>query len=152
MTQGFNERVWLTWLVKTRIIIITFLLAIELAITSLTSTRVPLLLFLGVIFLWYAAGGAFYAWLERWRDDRLQARVQVLTDLTFATAVLYVSGGIDTSFNFLYPLIIIVAGILLSRLWAYLTALLAFIFFGAMLEASYLDVIPSYGYTHPDPK
>ena len=152
MAQAFNERIWLTWLVKMRIIIVTFLVAIELAITRLTPTHVPVGLFLGVIAGWYLVGAIFYALVERWRGDRLQARVQVLTDLGFATAVLYVSGGIDTSFNFLYPLLIIVASILLSRLWAYLTALLAFIFFGAMLEASYLDVIPSYGYTHPDPK
>ena len=155
MAQGFNERIWLTWLVKMRIIIVTFLLAIELAITSLTPTKVPVALFLFVIFMWYAAGGAFYAALERWRDDQLQARFQVLSDLGFATAVLYVSGGIDTSFNFLYPLIIIVASILLSRFWAYLTALLAFVLFGAMMELSYLpplDVLPTYSVTHPEPK
>src|SRR5258706_12071992 len=152
MAQAFNERIWLTWLAKMRIIIVTFLLAIELAITKLTPTHVPMALFVGVIIAWYVVSGVLYALLDRWRDDRLQARVQVLTDLGMATAVLYVSGGIDTSFNFLYPLIIIVASILLSRLWAYLTALLAFILFGAMLELSYLDVVPSYSTTHPDPK
>ena len=42
--------------------------------------------------------------------------------------------------------------ILLSRLWAYLTALLAFILFGAMMELSWWDVIPSYSTSHPGPK
>src|SRR5713226_628089 len=91
MATDFNERIWLTWLVKVRIIIITCLLAIELAITSLTTTRVSVPLFLAVIFLWYMASAGYYALLPRWRDDRLQARFQVLTDLVFATAVLYVS-------------------------------------------------------------
>jgi two-component system, NtrC family, sensor histidine kinase PilS len=155
METSFNDRIWLTWLVKMRIIIITCLLAIELAITRLTPTRVPIDLFLGVIFLWYVASAVYYALLPRWHDHRLQARLQLLTDLGFATAVLYVSGGIDTSFNFLYPLIIIVASILLPRLWAYMTALLAFILFGAMMELSYLppvDVLPSYSTTSPEPK
>ncbi len=147
-----NERIWLSWLVKVRILIITCLLAIELAITRITPTRVPIDLFLGVIFLWYSASAAYYGLLGRWRAVKLQAKLQVITDLAFGTAVLYVTGGIDTSFNFLFPVLIIVASIMLSRLWAYGTALLAFIFFGAMLEASYLDVIPSYSTTHPDPK
>ena len=34
MNAGFNERTWLEWLVKVRVIIITFLLAIELAMKS----------------------------------------------------------------------------------------------------------------------
>ena len=42
MGTDFNERIWLTWLVKMRIIIITCLLAIELAITSVTPTKVSL--------------------------------------------------------------------------------------------------------------
>ncbi len=152
METPSNERIWLSWLVKVRILIITCVLAIELAITRLTETRVPIELFLAVIFLWYCASAAYYALVDRWRAVKLQARVQVLSDVAFGTAVLYVSGGIDTSFNFLFPVLIIVASILLSRLWAYLTALLAFIAFGAMLELSYLDVIPSYGTTHPAPR
>src|SRR5262249_40300916 len=66
------------------------------------------------------------------------------TDLAFVTAVVYVSGGIDTFFNFLYLLIIIVAAILLPRYWAYLTAAVSFIFFGALLELCYFDKLPSF--------
>jgi hypothetical protein len=40
MASGINERIWLEWLVKVRIIIITILLAIELAIVTLTTTSV----------------------------------------------------------------------------------------------------------------
>ena len=46
------------------------------------------------------------------------------------TLVVYVTGGVDSSLNFLYPLVIIVACILLPRVWAYLTAALAFILYG----------------------
>jgi two-component system sensor histidine kinase PilS (NtrC family) len=149
-----NERIWLSWLVKVRILIITCVLAIELAITRLTPSRVPppVELFLGAIALWYCSSAIYYALVDRWRAVKLQAKLQVVTDLAFATVVLYLSGGIDTSFNFLFPILIIVACILLSRLWAYLTALLAFILFGAMLELSYLDIIPSYGASRPGPK
>jgi len=38
--RTFDERTWLSWLVKVRIIIITFLLGIGLAIIRLTHTNV----------------------------------------------------------------------------------------------------------------
>ena len=49
MATTFNERTWLEWLVKVRVIIITFLLAIELAITTLTVSSVNKHLFIAVI-------------------------------------------------------------------------------------------------------
>ena len=152
MGTDFNERTWLAWLAKVRIIIITFLLGIELAITRLTPTNVPVRLFLSLILLWYTIS-VFYVLLHSlWDDYRIQAPLQILSDLAFATAAIYLSGGIDTYYNFLFPLIIIVASILLSRAWAFLSAALAFILFGAILELSYFGVIPSYSMTHPDLK
>ncbi len=152
MGTEFNERAWLAWLVKVRVIIITFLVGIELAITRLTPTAVPERLFIVIILLWYTISVFFLLLLTLWTDYRLQSKTQILTDLAFATAIIYVTGGIDTSFNFLYPLVIIVASILLSRAWAYLTAALSFIAFGALLELSYFDKIHSYSVTHPDLK
>lgn len=152
MATTFNERTWLEWLVKVRVIIITFLLAIELAITTLTITNVNKHLFVGVMLAWYAASAFYIFWLRVGKDPLLQARAQILTDLMFASAVIYLTGGIDTSFNFLYPLVIILASILLSQTWAYLSAALSFIFFGAILELSYFDLIHSYSLTRPDLK
>ncbi|MDT8069238.1 MAG: ATP-binding protein [Terriglobia bacterium] len=152
MATTFNERTWLEWLVKVRVIIITFLLAIELAITTLTATSVSKSLFIAVIIAWYVASAIYMVWLRSGRNVATQARAQVLTDLAFATAVVYVTGGIDTSFNFLFPLVIILASILLSQSWAYLTAALSFIFFGAILELSFFELIPSFSASKPDLK
>ena len=79
----------------------------------------------------------------------MQSLLQVLTDLVMVTLVVYATGGVDSSLNFLYPLVIIVACILLPRVWAYLTAALAFILYGTILELTYFEVIPSYSTTHP---
>ena len=49
MAAGINERVWLEWLVKVRVIIITIVFAIEMAITTLTTTSVDSRLFVAVI-------------------------------------------------------------------------------------------------------
>jgi two-component system sensor histidine kinase PilS (NtrC family) len=154
MTPEFNERTWLAWLVKVRIIVITFLLGIELAIIRLTRTNVPENLFLSVILLWYTIA-VFYALLVTlWDDYRMQARLQVFTDLLFATAVVYVTGGIDSYFHiFLFPLVVIVASILMTRAWAYLVAALSFICYGALLELTYVfEVIRPYSVTRPDLK
>ena len=50
----------------------------------------------------------------------------------------YTDGGMDSSLNFLYPMVIIVASILLPRIWAHLVAALAFILYGAVLGTQLL--------------
>jgi two-component system sensor histidine kinase PilS (NtrC family) len=153
MASGINERIWLEWLVKVRVIIITILLAIELAIVTLTTTNVNRRLFVLLILAWYAVAALhLFLFAYRKRDWRMQSKLQVLSDLGFATAVIYVTGGIDTSFNFLYPLIIIVASTMLSETWAYLTAGMSFILLGGTLELSFFDFIRSYSTTRPDLK
>src|SRR4029077_15354949 len=72
-----------------------------------------------------------------------------LTDLVLVTLVVYATGGVDSSLNFLYPLVIIVACILLPRVWAYLSGALAFILYVTVLELTYFEIIPSYSTTHP---
>lgn len=140
----FNERSWLAWLVKVRVIIISFLLAVELLIVNLTPNNVPARLFVNIILVWYTVSVFFVVVLSLWDEFKLQAIIQIFTDLAFTTAIVYVTGGIDTFFNFLYPLVIFVAGILLHRYWAYLTAAVAFILFGGLLELSYFERIPSF--------
>jgi two-component system sensor histidine kinase PilS (NtrC family) len=66
--------------------------------------------------------------------------------------VIHETGGWDSSLNFLYPLVIIVAAVLLPRMWAQLVAALAFILYGTVLELNYYGVVPSYCSTHPGPK
>ena len=150
MATSFNERVWLAWLVKVRIIILTFLLGIGLAIVRLTHTNIPERGFISAILLWYTLAVFFLVLHSVWDEFGLQARLQVLTDLALSAVVIYITGGIDTSFNFLNPLVIIVASILLPRWWAYLTAALSFIAFGAVLELSYFDIIRSFSVSQPD--
>ena len=148
--KSFSEWTWLEWLVKVRIIVITCVLAIELAITNLTVTNVNRTLFVAVIVLWYSISLLHMLLLAVWRDWKIQAKIQILADMMFTTAVVYVTGGIDTSFNFIYPLIIIVASVLLSQWWAYLTAALSFILLGSTLELVHFDFFHSYSMTRSD--
>jgi two-component system sensor histidine kinase PilS (NtrC family) len=144
-----DERNWLTWLVKVRILILLVLLAIELAVIRLTPSPVPLVPFLTGMVLWFVLSLFFLFLISVWSEHRLQAILQVLADLAMVTLVVHLTGGIDSSLNFLYPLVIVVATMLLPRAWAYLSAALAFIMFGAILEFDYYGVIPSYANSHP---
>jgi len=152
MQSTFDERNWLAWLVKVRILILTFLLAIQLAVAHLTPAPLPVRLFVSTILLWFALSIFYIVLLSFWQEHRLQAALQVLTDLALVSLVVHETGGWDSSLNFLYPLIIIVAGILLPRVWAHLVAALAFILYGTVLELNYYGLVKSYCTTHPELK
>jgi len=149
MQSTFDERNWLTWLVRVRIFILTLLLAIELAVAQFSPSPVPMRLFISTILFWYSLSLFYVLLLSLWSEHRLQATLQVLTDLLLVSLVVHETGGWDSSLNFLYPLIIIVASVLLPRVWAHLVAALAFILYGTVLELNYYGVVPSYCTTHP---
>src|SRR6516225_7042532 len=152
MHSTFDERNWLGWLVKIRIIILTFLLGIELIVSRLADSPLPLRAFVSAMLLWYSLSVFYALLLSFWEEQRVQALLQVVTDLVLVSLVVHLTGGWDSSLNFLYPLVIIVACILLPRVWAYLTAALAFILYGAVLDLNYYGVLASFATTHPELK
>ena len=112
-----DERNWLTWLVKVRILILMVLLAIELAVIRLTPSPLSVMPFLTGMVLWFVLSLFFLFLVSVWNEHRLQAMLQVLADLAMVTLVVHLTGGIDSSLNFLYPLVIVVACMLLPRAW-----------------------------------
>jgi two-component system sensor histidine kinase PilS (NtrC family) len=149
MHSVFENRLWLSWLVRVRILILTIILGIELAIAQFTTVSFPIRLFVGTILLAYGVSFLYLALLKIGNKLQLQSALQVISDLLFVSLLVYITGGVDSSLNFLYPLVIIVASILLRRQWGYLTAALAFILYGTVLELCYFQIVPSYSSTHP---
>jgi two-component system sensor histidine kinase PilS (NtrC family) len=149
MQSVFEERTWLAWLVKVRILILTVLLALELALAQFTPVAFPVGLFVDAMLLAYTLSVFHLLLLHVWREKRIQVILQLATDLLVVSLLVYVTGGVDSSLNFLYPLVIVVATILLSRRGAYITAGLAFILYATVLELSYFQVVPSYSVSHP---
>ncbi|HKD14402.1 MAG TPA: hypothetical protein VKE71_07610, partial [Candidatus Angelobacter sp.] len=86
MGTKFNERSWLAWLVKVRVVIISFLLAVELLIVNLTPNNVSTRLFINVVLVWYTVSVFFVVLLSLWDEYKLQAIIQIFTDLAFATS------------------------------------------------------------------
>ena len=149
MQSQIEERLWLAWLVKVRVLILTVLLGIELAIAQFTPVVFPVRLLVDTVLLAYTISVFFLVLLHFWEETRVQAILQVVTDLLLVSLLVYVTGGVDSSLNFLYPLVIILASIILSRRWAYLIACVAFLFYAAVLELCYFQMIPSYSASHP---
>ena len=146
-----EQRRSLAWLSNVRIIVLTFLLGIQLAIVRLTPTTLPLRPFIASVLLWYTLSVFFLLLASAWHEEEVQAKLQVFTDLGMATLLIYVTGGVESSYNFLYPLVIVVACILLPRAWAYCVAAMAFIFYGTLLELCYFEVLPAYSTARPSP-
>src|ERR1700686_1386354 len=149
MQSTFDERNWLIWLVRARIFLLALLFGIELAVAQFTPAPLPMRLFISTVTFWYSLSLFYVLLLSLWQEHRLQASLQVLTDLILVSLVIHETGGWDSSLNFLYPLVIIVASVLLTRVWAHLVAALAFILYGTVLELNYYGVVPSYCTTHP---
>src|SRR5260370_19738949 len=106
-------------------------------------------LFVDTILLAYTISAFYLVLLHVWKELRAESVRQIITELLLVSLLVYITGGVDSSLNFLYPLVIVVATILLPRAWAYLTSALAFLLYGTVLELCYFQIIPSYSVTHP---
>lgn len=76
------------------------------------------------------------------KEIDLFADIQVVADVLLATALVYVTGGIDSIFSFLYIFIIMGAGIVLHGRLVFLTASLSSILYGALLDLQYYGYLP----------
>lgn len=72
------------------------------------------------------------------------ALVQLFIDGFFVTAVVYVTGGIESFFSYLYFLVILAGGILFFRWGGLLTALYALVLYAGLLLLQSLGKIPFY--------
>src|SRR5258708_32588032 len=97
MQSPFDERSWLAWLVKVRILILTFLLGIELAVAAMTPTPLPLRLFITTILLWYSISLCYVLLLSFWQEHRLPASTQGLPALALVSLVANAPEGWDSS-------------------------------------------------------
>ena len=105
MHSAFENRLWLAWLVKVRVLILTIVLGIELAIAQFTTISFPLRLFVGTILLAYAVSFFYLALLKIGSKLQLQSALQVASDLLLVSLLVYITGGVDSSLNCLYPIV-----------------------------------------------
>ena len=140
MTQ--NVGAWLGWLSRVRFFVITLVLAMVLVLDQTSLLVVPTRYFVPLTILWYTLA-MVYAILQRWVPVAWwHAPVQMVFDLAMVTCLVYLTGAQDSYFIWLYPVAIIVAGILFSRKATFIVAGLSFVLLSASVELMYYGVIP----------
>ena len=98
-----------------RLILVTALIISAVSIQFSSSTFMPLLPFYSLIIL-LCVLSAIYVGLYIWgKFLNSQVFLQIFFDLLIITALVYISGGLENSFYFLYIFEIIAASIILSK-------------------------------------
>lgn len=143
---------WLTWIIKIRFIIITFVFAINLILRQALvhpQPQGPALPFVETIVLWYVLGLFYLIYNQLSSDLPLQAYIQICGDIIMITAVVHVTGNLESNFLTLYFLAVIMASVVLPRSQAFMVAGTSFVCMGGMLELAYLpSLYPAFALRH----
>ena len=131
-------------LILLRLVIVTSLVVSAVIIQYSTSVFLPLSPFYYVVISFYLLS-FIYLVLHIWgKYLPLQASIQIFFDLLLITALVYISGGVQGSFYFLYIFVIIAASHVISKRAAFFTAALSAIFYGFLVDGMYFGLIPYY--------
>lgn len=132
----------LRWLNISRLIIATLLIG-SLAFFQFRFHIYPFgtSAFIALIIVLYILSAAYAWFLPLVRNLNLFASLQIAGDILLISALVYLTGGIDSGFSPLYHLSIISGSIILYRRGGYLSASLASIFYGGMLDMQYYNVL-----------
>lgn len=150
LTKNTSE--WLGWLGRVRFLVITFLLAVVLAVSQLTPLPLTAKYFVPVILLWYLLA-ICYVILLRWIPQaNWHAPLQIIGDLFLVTGLVYSTGGHESYFISLYVVVVLMACVMLPRRGVFLVAGGAFALLGTLVELVQYGVIPSTSLTTPTPR
>jgi two-component system sensor histidine kinase PilS (NtrC family) len=136
------------WLMFLRAVVVTLLLGaaafVQLKAPHLFPYASSYYLFVLIAVTYFLT--LLYALLLRWITAlRPFAFVQVSLDLLFVTLFVYLTGGIESIFSWVYLPVIIGASIILYRRGGLYAAAAASILYGALLDLEFYQVIPSLG-------
>ncbi len=141
-SQELKSRV--KWLIVVRVIMVTSIMIGVFFIRRLGeaplehTSLVALLYTIGAIY----AASVIYGLTFRLSDRLLaQASAQFLLDPFFITAIIYVTGGVNSVFTFLYIFSIFGSSIILERKWAMIVASLSGILYGTLVDLQFYELI-----------
>ena len=152
MTSTSEIKEWLPWVIKIRFVIAILVFAIEYAIRQLAPTPLSAtsIRHLGmVVILWLLLGLFFLIYNQISQDYLLQAYLQIFSDLVVITAILHVTGDLESNYLSLYLVAIIVSSVLLPRVRAFMVAAVSFVLMGSVIELAYFpSLYPELAHSH----
>ncbi|MDL1968990.1 MAG: ATP-binding protein [Deltaproteobacteria bacterium] len=134
----------LRWLMCCRVVIATFLLGITTFIRlketepSLQATLSPVYFIIALIYLFSFA--CFFI-QKIIKNIKLNVYIQSLSDISLITGLVYVTGGIESIYSVLYPLVIIFSVLFLAGKGGLISASVSSIFYGLLLDLEYYGII-----------
>ena len=136
------DRRSLIWYLACRVGVITLLLggaAVFYLQGHVESEAAPLLfVLLGLSYLQALLSLMLLRWVQKYG---FFTQLQLVWDLLFVTILIFVTGGAESVFSFVYLLIIVSASLLLSRRYTIITAASAAILFGGLLDLQYFGYL-----------
>lgn len=138
----------LKWALFLRVILVTFLVGATFLVqvsdisdtsTFLTIPLVSLYILAGATYVFTIISGIFVTVLKK--HLTALAYAQVFWESMFVTGLIYITGGQNSLFTFLYLLSIVTSAILLYRPGAFVSASLSSIFYGALLFMTFYGKI-----------
>jgi two-component system sensor histidine kinase PilS (NtrC family) len=134
-------------LVALRLAVITTLFAAAPIIQVITEAAFPLVrpLFYVIVFVYGLSLAYLLFYLfSPWWNRQAFLYVQMMGDVATATWLVYLTGGISSSFSFLYHIPILTASAFLYRRGALAAAAASALSYGTLLDMIYLHVIPPF--------
>jgi two-component system sensor histidine kinase PilS (NtrC family) len=147
-----NPGLRLRWLMLSRVAIVSFLLGIAAFIQIKgTESLSPVSLYsvyllIGITYFL----SIFYAYLlNKNKNIEFNVNVQSLFDIVLITILVYVTGGIESIYSMLYPLVIIYSVLFLGKRGGILIASTGGILYGLLIDLEFYHVIqPIYNVGH----
>lgn len=147
-----NPGLRLRWLMLSRVVIVSFLLGIAAFIQVKGSESLSpvslysVYLLIGITYFL----SFFYAYLLKKNSKiELNVNVQSLFDVVLITILVYVTGGIESIYSMLYPLVIIYTVLFLGKRGGILVASTSGILYGLLIDLEFYDIIqPIYNVGH----
>ena len=128
-----------------RAVILLFLLGILVFLNVKDAayiTEISLPHFYGVILAGVLLSILYLFFYYKIHDYRIHIYIQSFCDILLITALVYVTGGIRSTYSAFYPLVIIYAVFFLGRNGGLLSASCCSIFYGLLIIFEYLKIIP----------
>ncbi len=132
------------WLIIIRLVIALSILITAILIQLVSSTILPInpLYFLTIIIL---LSTILYLFLYTKKiNENFQIYFQLFIDIMFITSLIYLTGGFQSPFSFLYIIAIITASILLDRKGVVIISGASIVIFGLLVDLMHLKIIPYY--------
>ncbi|MBN2515141.1 MAG: PAS domain S-box protein [Deltaproteobacteria bacterium] len=147
-----NQELRLRWLMLSRVAIVSFLLGIAAFIqVKGTESLSPVSLYsvyllIGITYFL----SLFYAYLLNKNNNiEFNVNIQSLFDIVLITVLVFVTGGIESIYSMLYPLVIIYSVLFLGKRGGILIASTGGILYGLLIDLEFYNVIqPIYNVGH----